>query len=251
MAEEFRNVSVVFAEDHKNNIYKIARFTEKGLGDEYEFWSHIGDMHGYSCDSPYGIRKDEYFRKPIKSVDLLHYMRSEADEGSRTVAEALSMANFITPIKAFHHIIIESDTAYAYQLFEHRRFSVANRHLGYEILLPTHGEQLALPGACSEFYSRATVKPKDSKHPYTTHYSHEYTSEWCWNHNSVKDKVVDKDVITKGLRNSAKFLHLHEDNFEIDSIDEAIVIGWTYADETKCKLTPDGIHYTKIYNTED
>lgn len=249
MAEEFRNVSVVFAEDHKNNIYKIARFTEKGLGDEYEFWSHIGDMHGYSCDSPYGIRKDEHFFHPIKSNELQSYMQGLPDIGSRRVTQMLRMAKFSIPIKAFHHVQIESDIAYGFQTFEHS--VITGSRLGYESVLPEKNEQLSLEGENSEFYARTCAKRKDGRQKEIVHFSHEYTSEWDWNHNQVKSMYVDNEFLFSCLLKEARMRYLRNENVEFEPLDEAIVIGWTYADETKCKLTPDGIHYTKIYNTED
>jgi hypothetical protein len=44
---------------------------------------------------------------------------------------------------------------------------------------------------------------------------------------------------------------LCENDVEIEPIDEALAIGWTFADESNFKLTPDGIRYTKIKNAED
>jgi hypothetical protein len=253
MAEEFRNVSVVFAEDHKNNIYKIARFTEKGLGDDYDFWSHINGCNGYSFNGPYDneVSKSEHFLKPITCTELLSYMRGHSDVGSRQVVEMLNMAQFSIPIKAFHYVVIESDIAHGFETFEYRQITRSTKHLGYEILFPTVNEQLALPGANSEFYSRAYIRAKGERRKYPVHYSHEYMSEWCYNHNSVKEKIVDNDIILSGLRECKQSWFLCENDVEIEPIDEALAIGWTFADESNFKLTPDGIRYTKIKNAED
>ena len=74
----------------------------------------------------------------------------------------------------------------------------------------------------------------------------------------LKDKICTRmqDVLCKHLvRKVSKTFdgirRICENDVEIEPIDEALAIGWTFADESNFKLTPDGIHYTKIYNTED
>ena len=120
-----------------------------------------------------------------------------------------------------------------------------------ESILPEKNEQLSFEGENSEFYARTCAKCKDGRQKEIVHFSHEFTSEWDWNHNQVKSMYVDNEFLFSCLLKEARMRYLRNENVEFEPLDEAIVIGWTYADETKCKLTPDGIHYTKIYNTED
>ena len=243
LVENKKTVTVLFAVDENNDVYRIARFTERVHDEEHYYWSQIGNV--IRCaerkDITSLLKKEEEYIPPLSQWNLLWYFKNRNGDEYREVAEVLYRAGFKKQAKGFYMLIVRTD--YNNNSDKHELYYITKSEVGAEILFKEPCCALEYPMENTEFY--ASAKTEDEKNPVHLRYSHEFTNKWS--HWSVSDKepILSGEFLFEKFREQGCYKTVSESFATPHKLD---VVGWSFADEEHFKLTPSGIFYLTLTN---
>lgn len=145
----------IFAVCEGGNIYKIARFSEKELCDDYTVWSHIGHAHGiYQGETFYD---EEYIEgdyvAPMDESCLQMWLQGHYCEDVNRMLEL--MTPMVGKICAFIYISTNKDIYPPYIIF--RKITATEI---YDVI-PEIVDDIAIPQDNCEYFALSAFFPED------------------------------------------------------------------------------------------
>ena len=238
-----RKVSVLFAVDEYRDIYRIARFTERIRNEERYCWSQIGKL---ACcaeqkDSNSILKKEEGYMDPISRWEPICYFRHQNGIEYQQVTDMLYRAGFKKQAKGLY--LLEVSTDYNRNSETHELYYFTKGSLNCEFLFKKPTDNFLLPGTNTEFYACGQVK--EGKREIHLRHHHEFSTKWNDWYVLDKGHPISKEFLLKKLQQQGCYATGSE---SFPPLRDFSFVGWTYADDEQFKLTPDGIHFLKVFN---